>query len=230
MRRVVILGRGGAGKSVLARRLGAATGLPVIDRAGVRDAWLTPHSLRHTHATRMFEAGMRELTLMTRLGHATPDSMKVYTRFSDPEVLKDYRHATPAMASRSWLPGDLAVAIRALQPHPVKCAEWAGVASVPGSGRRGGMHGKRAEQDGDVCGRVAWFVSPGDGVAVGAGRCAGPGACRPGMAAAARPVRSAVPRPGPSRGPRGCLHPQPVRRGPAGCWRLRAVRDSWRGA
>ena len=64
------------------------------DRAGVRDAWLTPHSLRHTHATRMFEAGMRELTLMTRLGHATPDSMKVYTRVSDPEVLKDYRHAT----------------------------------------------------------------------------------------------------------------------------------------
>ena len=55
-------------------------------RAGVRDAWLTPHSLRHTHATRMFEGGMRELTLMTRLGHATPDSMKVYTRVSDPEV------------------------------------------------------------------------------------------------------------------------------------------------
>jgi hypothetical protein len=30
---------------------------------------------------------MRELTLMTRLGHATPDSMKVYTRVSDPEVV-----------------------------------------------------------------------------------------------------------------------------------------------
>jgi integrase len=64
------------------------------ERAGVRDAWLTPHSLRHTHATRMFEGGMRELTLMTRLGHATPDSMKIYTRVSDPEVVKDYRHAT----------------------------------------------------------------------------------------------------------------------------------------
>lgn len=62
-------------------------------RAGVRDAWLTPHSLRHTHATRMFEGGMRELTLMTRLGHATPDSMKIYTRVSDPEVVKDYRRA-----------------------------------------------------------------------------------------------------------------------------------------
>lgn len=31
MRRVVILGRGGAGKSVLARRLGQATGLPVTE-------------------------------------------------------------------------------------------------------------------------------------------------------------------------------------------------------
>jgi integrase/recombinase XerD len=63
------------------------------ERAGVRDAWLTPHSLRHTHATRMFQGGMRELTLMTRLGHATPDSMKIYTRVSDPDVVKDYRQA-----------------------------------------------------------------------------------------------------------------------------------------
>jgi integrase/recombinase XerD len=63
------------------------------ERAGVRDAWLTPHSLRHTHATRMFQGGMRELTLMTRLGHATPDSMKMYTRVSDPDVVKDYRQA-----------------------------------------------------------------------------------------------------------------------------------------
>jgi integrase/recombinase XerD len=64
------------------------------DRAGVRDAWLTPHSLRHTPTPRGCKGGMRELTLMTRLGHATPDSMKVYTRVSDPEVLKDYRNAT----------------------------------------------------------------------------------------------------------------------------------------
>jgi integrase/recombinase XerD len=62
-------------------------------RAGVRDAWLTPQALRHAHATRMFDGGMRELTLMARLGHATPDSMKIYTRVSDPEVVKDYRRA-----------------------------------------------------------------------------------------------------------------------------------------
>lgn len=62
-------------------------------RAGVRDAWLTPHALRHTHATRMFQNGVRELTLMIRLGHATPESMKVYTRVSDPDVVKDYRQA-----------------------------------------------------------------------------------------------------------------------------------------
>lgn len=63
------------------------------DRAGVRDAWLTPHSLRHTHATRMFDGGMRELTLMARLGHASPESMKKYTRVSDREVVKDYLRA-----------------------------------------------------------------------------------------------------------------------------------------
>jgi len=69
------------------------------ERAGVRDAWLTPHSLRHTHATRMFEGGMRELTLMRRLGHASPDSTKIYTRVSDPEVLADYRRAVEADGS-----------------------------------------------------------------------------------------------------------------------------------
>jgi integrase/recombinase XerD len=69
-------------------------------RAGVRDAWLTPHALRHTHATRMFDGGMRELTLMARLGHASPDSMKIYTRVSDPEVVKDYLRAIDETASR----------------------------------------------------------------------------------------------------------------------------------
>ena len=54
---------------------------------------MTPHSLRHTHATRMWEGGMRELTLQKRLGHASVESTRVYTRISDPVVVADYRRA-----------------------------------------------------------------------------------------------------------------------------------------
>ena len=63
------------------------------DRAGIRIPWVTPHALRHTHATRMWEAGMRELTLQRRLGHASPEVTPVYTRVSDPIVVAEYRRA-----------------------------------------------------------------------------------------------------------------------------------------
>jgi integrase len=62
-------------------------------RAGVREPWVTPHALRHTHATRMWEGGMRELTLQKRLGHASPESTRLYTRVSDPAVVADYHRA-----------------------------------------------------------------------------------------------------------------------------------------
>ena len=62
-------------------------------RAGIREPWVTPHALRHTHATRMWEAGMRELTLQKRLGHASVESTRLYTRVSDHEVAADYLHA-----------------------------------------------------------------------------------------------------------------------------------------
>jgi adenylate kinase family enzyme len=44
MRRIAIVGSGGAGKSTLARRLGAVTGLPVIhlDREFWRPGWVRP--------------------------------------------------------------------------------------------------------------------------------------------------------------------------------------------
>ncbi|MFJ2811575.1 tyrosine-type recombinase/integrase [Kitasatospora sp. NPDC087271] len=48
---------------------------------------------RHTHATRMWEGGMRELTLQKRLGHASPESTRLYTRVSDPAVVADYHRA-----------------------------------------------------------------------------------------------------------------------------------------
>jgi integrase/recombinase XerD len=36
---------------------------------------------------------MRELTLQKRLGHASLESTRVYTRISDPVVVADYRRA-----------------------------------------------------------------------------------------------------------------------------------------
>jgi integrase len=62
-------------------------------RAGIREPWVTPHALRHTHATRMWEAGMRELTLQKRLGHASVESTRLYTRVADHEVAGDYLRA-----------------------------------------------------------------------------------------------------------------------------------------
>lgn len=62
-------------------------------RLGIRAPWVTPHALRHTHATRMWEGGMRELALQRRLGHASPESTRLYTRVSDAAVLAEYRRA-----------------------------------------------------------------------------------------------------------------------------------------
>jgi len=64
-----------------------------MDALGLRTAETTPHALRHTHATAMWEGGMRELSLQKRLGHASPESVKVYTRVSDEAVLADYVNA-----------------------------------------------------------------------------------------------------------------------------------------
>jgi integrase/recombinase XerD len=64
-----------------------------LDRLGIRSPDKTPHALRHTHATVMWEGGMRELALQKRLGHASPESIRIYTRVSDEQVLADYDHA-----------------------------------------------------------------------------------------------------------------------------------------
>ncbi|MER5689269.1 tyrosine-type recombinase/integrase [Streptomyces sp. NPDC002205] len=64
-----------------------------LDKLGLRTPETTPHALRHTHATAMWEGGMRELSLQKRLRHASPESTKVYTRVSDEAVLADYTRA-----------------------------------------------------------------------------------------------------------------------------------------
>jgi site-specific recombinase XerD len=63
------------------------------ERLGIREVWMTPHALRHTHATRMWEGGMRELALQKRLGHASPESTRIYTQVSDPTIVAEYRKA-----------------------------------------------------------------------------------------------------------------------------------------
>lgn len=63
------------------------------ERANIRTRWITLHALHHTHATRMWEAGTRELTLQKRLGHASPESTRQYTRVSDESVVAEYRRA-----------------------------------------------------------------------------------------------------------------------------------------
>ena len=67
-----------------------------LDGLGLRSPEKTPHALRHTHATAMWEAGMRELSLQQRLGHASPDSTRLYTRVSDVQVRNDYSAAIGA--------------------------------------------------------------------------------------------------------------------------------------
>jgi integrase/recombinase XerD len=41
----------------------------------------------------MFEGGMRDLTLQKRLGHASPESTRIYTDVSDATVVAEYRQA-----------------------------------------------------------------------------------------------------------------------------------------
>jgi integrase len=64
-----------------------------LDRLGIRSPDKTLHALRHTHATAMWEGGMRELALQKRLGHASPSSIQIYTRVSDEQVLSEYDEA-----------------------------------------------------------------------------------------------------------------------------------------
>lgn len=64
-----------------------------LDRLGLRSPDKTPHALRHTHATAMWEGGMRELALQRRLGHASPESTRIYTRVSDETVAAEYAAA-----------------------------------------------------------------------------------------------------------------------------------------
>lgn len=68
--------------------------------AGLSEPWITPHALRHTHATRLWEGGMRELALQKRMGHASFESTRGYTRVSDAMMIEDYHRALTVLNER----------------------------------------------------------------------------------------------------------------------------------
>ena len=73
-----VLGAGSLG-SLWATRL-ARAGLPAARREA-----LTPHSMRHTFATRMIEAGCNLAFVRDQLGHANISTTNIYLQVADVE-------------------------------------------------------------------------------------------------------------------------------------------------
>ncbi len=61
----------------------------LVDAGG--HATITAHRFRHTLGTQLAERGAKLHTIMRVLGHESPGMSMVYSRISDPEVLRDYQ-------------------------------------------------------------------------------------------------------------------------------------------
>jgi integrase len=67
----------------------ACTAAGLVDVAG--RATVSAHRFRHTVGTQLAERGAKLHTIMSILGHQSPQMSMVYARISDPEVLRDYQ-------------------------------------------------------------------------------------------------------------------------------------------
>jgi hypothetical protein len=83
------------GKLMSVRHLFGAPLKKVCEVAGLVDALgkptITMHRFRHTIGTELAERGAKLHTIMSVLGHESPQMSMVYARISDAEVLRDYR-------------------------------------------------------------------------------------------------------------------------------------------
>lgn len=83
------------GKLMSERHLFGAPLKRVCEATGLVDATgkptITMHRFRHTLGTELAERGAKLHTIMSILGHESPQMTMVYARISDAEVLRDYR-------------------------------------------------------------------------------------------------------------------------------------------
>jgi integrase len=102
------------GKLMSDRHLFAAPLRRVCEAACLVDSTgkptITMHRFRHTLGTELAERGAKLHTIMTILGHESPQMTMVYARISDAEVLRDYRSVLEPGAA---IAGTGAKAIRA---------------------------------------------------------------------------------------------------------------------